>query len=837
MRQRDNARSENSIGNSCASFVSEGRPALARRSNSDTFKSYSGISLKLALCLSVSALTLPLAAGFAPDLFTAHAQSTSGQVTSAQAGGPNAADALRNRVQANPDAQMLVEADELIYNYDDETVSADGNVEIIYDGYTLNADRVVYNQRSGRMMALGNVRITEPTGNVLTADQVDITEDFRDGFVQSLQIRTPENATFGAESAERTEGNRTVFNQGSYTACEACADRPERPYLWQIKAAKVIHDQQEQMIYYQNAWLEFMGVPIAYMPFFSHADPSVKRKSGFLMPRLNYSKSIGAGLTTPYFFNLAPNYDLTVAPTFYTGQGVLLDAEWRHQLITGAYRIRGAGIAQFDPNEFEGLQGDETFRGYVQSDGEFNINQQWKWGWDATVISDRTFTRDYDLEDTETQEAVSTLYLTGQSERNFFDLRGYHFRVLREDQEDSIGTNFQEEQAIVHPVLDYNLVFGDPVLNGELSFDLNFTSLSRENTDFGSSNGSTTGRVVGPKGTYTRLSLESTWQKTLVGPMGQLFTPFASLRGDAFWLENNEPLAAFIEEDEAFRGLALAGVEWRWPLLSQHSWGTQRFEPVAQIILRSNENQLGSLPNEDAQSLVFDDTNLFSVNKFSGYDRIEGGSRANVGLIHRASFNNGVSVRTVLGQSYHLFGTNSFANPDVAATGLDSGLESDRSDYIGRFTIDTPNDLRLDAFVRLDEQDFAVNRTEITASGKRGFVAGSIGYAYFGAQPNLGIVDDREEIRGSASLQINENWRLFGDIRYDIENNGAVGDSLGIAYDDECFAISLTYSETHDRYTDLETDQQIYLRVNLKTIGGGQLSQDIGGDDSNSSTY
>lgn len=819
MRHSAKNRSENKL---LDASVAKQRQCGAMRKNSIAANlGNRGNRLRWVLGTSASALALTAVMLASPMGFSAYAQST---------------EQLVDEVRTNPNTQMLVEADELIYNYDKETVSASGNVEIVYDGYTLTAERVVYNQRSGRLMAFGNVRITEPTGNILSANQVDITDDFRDGFIRSLEVKTPENATFGAETAERTEGNRTVFNQGSYTACEACADRPNRPFLWQVKAAKVIHDQEEQMIYYQNAWLEFMGVPVAYMPFFSHPDPSVKRKTGFLIPRLSYGASTGLGLSTPYFFNLAPNYDLTVTPTAYSKQGLLVDAEWRHKMLTGSYRIRAAGIAQFDPDEFKDLQGDETLRGYVQSDGEFHINHQWKWGWDATAISDRTFTRDYDLEDSARQEAVSTLYLTGQSERNYFDLRGYHFRALREDSEDSAGTDFQEEQAVVHPILDYNLVFGDPVLNGELSFDFNFTSLSRENTDFGSSNGNTTGRIVGPKGTYTRLSLESTWQKTLVGPMGQLFTPFASLRGDAFWLEKDEPQAPFIEDNEAFRGLALAGVEWRWPLLSQHSWGTQRFEPVAQVILRSNENQLGSLPNEDAQSLVFDDTNLFSINKFSGYDRVEGGSRANIGLIYRANFNNGMSIRTVIGQSFHLFGKNSFANPDVAATGSDSGLESDRSDFIARFTVDTAKNLRLDAFVRFDEDDFEINRSEITASGERGFLGASLGYAYFGAQPNLGVDEDREEIRATASLQINENWRAFGSVRYDLHNSGAVSDSLGIAYDDECFGLSLTYSETHDRYTDLDSDQRIYLKVNLKTIGGGKISRDFNDEDANTTT-
>ncbi len=240
-----------------------------------------------------------------------------------------------------PAGKMLLEADQLLYDFDAETVSAVGGVEIYYGAYVLQAGRVTYHQRSGRLMASDGVRLLEPSGNVITADSIDITDDFRDGFVGSLNVRTIDRATFAAQSAERRDGNLTIFRKGVYTACQACSEHPERPPLWQIKASSIIHDQRAQTVYYENARLEFFGVPIAYLPYFFHPDPTVRRKTGFLTPTLRIDDDTGVGISTPFFWNLSPNYDLTFTPTFLTRQGVLMEGEFRHRILNGAYSSHG----------------------------------------------------------------------------------------------------------------------------------------------------------------------------------------------------------------------------------------------------------------------------------------------------------------------------------------------------------------------------------------------------------------------------------------------------------------------------------------------------------------
>jgi len=253
---------------------------------------------------------------------------------------------------ALPNKQLLLEADQLIYDFDGRTVTAKGNVRIYYDGYVLDADSVIYNQASGRLVATGGVRMLEPGGNIVTTDRLDITDDFRDAFVSSLNVVTIDEARFSAQTAERRDANLTIFHRGVYTACKPCLEHPERPPLWQIKAARIIHDQSEHTIYYENARLEFFGIPIAYVPFFFHPDPTVKRKTGFLAPSILQSDSIGFGVTTPFFWNLAPNYDVTFSPTILSRQGLLMQGQWRHRLLNGAYSIRAAGIFQQDPGVF-----------------------------------------------------------------------------------------------------------------------------------------------------------------------------------------------------------------------------------------------------------------------------------------------------------------------------------------------------------------------------------------------------------------------------------------------------------------------------------------------------
>jgi LPS-assembly protein len=760
--------------------------------------------------------------------------------------------------------QMLVQAKEIDYDYSNHRVAAVGNVQIYYGGSTLEADRVIYDQTTKRLHAEGNVRLTEADGKVTHGEIIDLSDDYRDGFVDSLRVETPDKTRMAAARAERTAGNFTVFHNGVYTACAPCKDNPTKPPLWQVKAARIIHDQTEKMIYFEDASIEFFGKPVAWLPYFSAPDPTVKRKTGLLVPSISSKSIYGVGFEVPYYWALAPDYDVTLAPLVTSGQGVLMQGEFRQRLLNGAYSIRGAGIYQLDKDKFApaapgiGAPGYRDWRGSVESAGQFALTDKWVWGWDALMLSDKTFLQDYnprlsrynvtDPFDAGASEGISQLYLAGKGNRSYFDARTIYYLGFSD-------ADVQKQIPVIHPVIDYDYVFDHPVLGGELGYNLNFTSLTRNQANFDAitqsaltagTNGESMCLTADPAvktpascllrgipGNYSRFSAEAHWRETITDSIGQQWTPFTSLRVDAASLQvaNDPSVANYIATGDSnlIRAMPTVGLEYRYPFISAESWGTQTVQPIAQVIARPNETQIGQWPNEDAQSLVFDDSNLFRVDKFSGWDREEGGGRANYGMQYTAQFNHGGFVDALFGQSYQLFGQNSFAVGGISNTGLGSGLDTTRSDYVSRLSFQPNKTYTFSSRFRFDSDTMAVKRTELEARAKFDRWDVSLLYGDYAAQPELGFLTRRQGILGTGSVKLDANWVLLGGARYDINAGQFDQTRIGLGYIDDCLILALNYitSYTYGSGTPVR-DHSIMLQLSLRTLGGTSVSQGIG---------
>jgi LPS-assembly protein len=747
------------------------------------------------------------------------------------------------------DAPMLVKAGEVDYDYANHRVSAVGNVQIYYNGATIEADRVIYDQATKRLRAQGNARLTEADGKITYGEIIDLTDDYRDGFVDSLRLETADDTRMAATRANRSSGNFTVFENGVYTACEPCKDDPKKPPLWQVKAARIIHNQTERMIYFEDARLEFFGVPLGYLPYFATPDPTVKRKSGFLMPIISTSTTYGFGVETPYYFALAPNYDLTVSPRFTTQQGPLLQAEFRHRLEDGQYTIRGSGIWQLDKDYFGGANptpGFRDFRGSIESSGKFNLTSNWSWGWDAIAVTDATYLSDYKIASLQAKspdpfgaaltEGTSQLWLTGRGERSFFDARTMYFKGFS-------TADVQGELPVILPVIDYNKVFDQRVFGGEVSFKSNFTSLSRDLASYDPIsnaavlNGLCTQATADPSikaptncllrgipGSYTRFTNQIDWKRQFTDSLGQVWIPFASLRVDLATasIENQVGVSNYIQTGttDVARVMPTVGLEYRYPFIGVQSWGTQTIEPIAQIIIRPNEPDIGRLPNEDAQSLVYDDSNLFRVDKFSGYDRVEGGGRSNVGIQYTAQFNRFGYVSALFGQSYQLFGTNSFATGDATNTGLNSGLDTARSDYVARVTYQPNRIYQFTSRFRFDEGDFTLKRLEVEGSANFDRWRLSVMYGDYAAQPQLGFLNERQGILLQTAYKVTANWAVSTAARYDIEAGKFDQTRVGIGYIDDCYMLSLNYIGDFTFNGNVQANSTVMLQMSLRTLGG-----------------
>ncbi|KZL12502.1 LPS-assembly protein LptD precursor [Pseudovibrio axinellae] len=726
---------------------------------------------------------------------------------------------------------MMLEALELQYDFDNDIIVAFGGVEIYFDNYTLQADRVTYNRKDGKFSAHGNVRMTEPDGNLILADNLTLSDDFSEGFIQALQIDTPQFTHFIAESAERSGDNVTTLNNGTYSVYQ----KAPKPPLWQIKSTTIIHNQQERRIYFEGASIELFGHTIAKVPYFSIADPSVGRKSGFLLPRFIAKNRLGYGTAIPYYWSLSPTYDMTVTVTPLTKQGVLGQLDWRQKFDRGSYNISVGGISQADPNEFLGSSGDVRGRFIVHTDGSFNLSSLWKTGWDITYATDRAFREDYGFAQFGSADEVSKLYLKGQTQRNLFDANAYAFQLTQENNPDPtqpmnpvgpftpVNDDLQEKQPYVHPSIDNSIYFEKSILGGQLNYDGNLTSLTRETTDAFSVNG--VDRFRGVEGTFTRLSANLTWQRTFIDPLGQVFTPFAYAKTNLYFLANADENVTELSDDAVvFRGMPAVGLEYRYPFLSSFNGGNQIIEPVAQLIVRPNETSIGELPNEDAQSIVFDASTLFEWDKFSGFDRNEGGTRANIGLQYKLQFDQGSFVSALFGRSFQLAGENSYSVPGILDATGDSGLQTTGSDYVTSLYFDTNTGFRIGGNARFNEHDFGVARTEISASGRYGPASTVLSYAYLAERPDAGIDEQRSEVVGALNLNLQENWRLFGSLRYDIINENIVQDTVGVGYDDEGFSASISYGEDRSRNNGEPVERILFFRFGLRTIGDTSLS-------------
>jgi LPS-assembly protein len=761
-----------------------------------------------------------------------------------------------------PNTPMLVQADEMQYDYANDTVAAVGHVQIYYGGSTIEANKVIYDQKTKRLRAEGNARLTEANGRISYGQVINLTDDYRDGFVDSLHVEAPDDTRYAAERADRAQGNITVMQNGVYTACEPCKDNPSKPPEWQIKAERIIHSDSEKMIYFENATVDLFGLPVAYFPFLSAPDTTVKRKSGFLFPTIGYSTAYGESITTPYYFNLAPDYDLTLSPTYMTKQGFLLSGEWNQRLINGSYSIKAAGIFQQDPGYFASEYGADTaetknFRGTILTAGQFDITNQWVWGWTGVLVTDPTFITDYSLSQfngsnldpfhtstSESGEGISQLYLAGRGDRSYFDMRSIYYTGYSElDQ--------QKQLPIIAPVLDYSRTLPEQVMGGELSYKINITSLTRQQASYDPiseaainngicANGTaeTTNPALlnksncllrGIPGEYTRASAEVDWRRTVVTDNGQMITPFFQLRGDVASVDvDNQPgVSNYIAtgEHELARVMPVAGLEYRYPLIDVEPWGTQTVEPIAQLILRPNETSIGQFPNEDSQSLNFDDTNLFSVDKYSGWDRVEGGGRVNAGLQYTAQFNGAGSLNALFGQSYQLYGLNSYSVADITNTGLDSGLNTNVSDYVGRISYQPNSTYMFLARARFDEQTLAMDRLELET--RANFDRWGVNFLYgdYAAQPDLGFLERREGFLAGASYKLTANWVVLGSAGYDLIAHQFNQTRVGVGYVDDCLMLAVNYI-TGYAYNGTATPVQntgVTFQMSLRTLGPDNL--------------
>ena len=679
--------------------------------------------------------------------------------------------------QPRPDATLPANltADEVVHNRDLGVVTATGNVEIVQGLRSLYADTVTYNERQDLISASGGVRLHEATGEVIFADYMELTGDMREGTMKSLRLLLVDRSRVAATEARRSGGNRHEFDRAVYSPCESCKTDPSRPLLWQVKAVRVVHDAERQTVEYKDAWMEMFGIPVAYTPYFSHPDPTVRRRTGFLVPSVGQSSFFGTTLQTPFFWDIAPNHDLTLTPLLTTKENVGFGAE--HRFIGEKGEIKG---------KFSGaVDGNSELRGHMDMKSRFNLTDTWRWGVDAQRSTDDVYTRQYRYATPPT--LISRAYTEGFRGRNYAVANGYAFQGLRE-------TDDPGQAPLVLPSVDFSHVGEPNAAGGRVRLDANLLAFTRsEGTD------------------VRRLSVAPGWDLPYVGPAGDVYKLSFTLRGDVYHVDNHViPGQSGTFTGATGRIYPETAFEWRYPFVRRHESVSEIFEPITSLVVSPYGGNLVKIPNEDSREVEFDETNLFTGRRYAGLDRVETGPRFNYGLRWGLFGDQGGSSSVLFGQSVRARDDSTFA------TG--TGLEDHLSDFVGRIVVRPIKNMKLDYRTRINKDNFQPTRSEVSASvGPRSLTVGA-NYLFSEKAADSGI-PNLEQLSLSLTSQLSRRWRLSFASLQDLESNDLRALRLNTTYEDECFILSAEAQRSLFYDRELKTDDSIILRLTFKTLG------------------
>ncbi len=695
-------------------------------------------------------------------------------------------------------------ADQLIYDSRDEVVTVTGNVIMNREGHNLRADRVIWNRGTGEVRAEGNVQVVNPGGDTAYGDSVVLSDTLRDGVVDNLLLVLEDGGRLAARRGERQNGY-TTLHRAAYSPCAVVDENgcPKDP-SWQITAVKVVHDPVNNRIRYQGAALSLFGLPLVALPGLSHPDGSEGGGSGVLVPDIRISRSNGFEIALPYYQKLGPNRDATITPHVYTGVLPMLEGRYRELTELGAYQLGGyityGSRLPLSVIRAGAGESDRGIRAYLEGNGRFQLTPLWSVTASGRYVTDRTFLRRYDISrDVRLRSVVNAERISSNS---YISIAGWAFQGLR-------ISDVAGQQPFVLPAIDARWRRDNFFWNGRVELQANSLAILR----------------TGGQDTQ-RAFAAARWDRRSITGFGQELILTAYARGDVYHANDTEltPVAFYRgKEGWSARGIGALAAELRWPFIGEFMGGAQRLTPRVQIVASPPTKNL-RIPNEDARSIELEDSNLFALNRFPGHDRWEDGTRITYGVDWALDLPK-IAFRTTIGQSYRLSELES-----IFPRG--TGLNERFSDIVGRTTLKYGRKLSLVHRFRLDKDSAAVRRNEVDAvfGGRQTYA--TIGYLRLDRDVNLGLEDlrDREEIRLGGRVRFANHWSLFGSAVVDLTNarEDPLSDAdgyepvrhrLGIAYDDDCIEIGVTWRRDYDTTGDFRRGNTFLFRVALKNLG------------------
>jgi LPS-assembly protein len=692
------------------------------------------------------------------------------------------------------------EAEQLTYDNETDVVTARGNVLLSSGDRSVRANEVTWDREAGSILAIGNVRLVDEGGNQLFTDRVELSDQFEAGAMSDLLIALRAGGRLAARSAARGEDGTTILSDAAYTACavtdsQGCAKNPS----WRITARKVTFDQKASRVKFEGAMVELFGARILPLPGLALRTDG-KAESGFLVPDFRITAVNGLEVSSEYYWRLGDNRDLTLGAYVFSSVAPMGSAKWRHLTDKGAYQITGFATASDRTSDLTGGVGFENDpRGYLDANGRFQFSPEWSLTGSIRVASDRTFLRRYDLSREDRLRSVVNLERIDQ--RSYLSIAGWATQTLR------IVAD-QGQIPVALPAIDYRHLLNDPVLGGRIQLQANTLALLR--TD-----GQDTQRAFA----------SAKWDLRRMTGLGQVVTLTGLVRGDIY--HTSDTLSTITEvyrgrEGWTTRAIATAALDIEWPFVGEALGGTQVLKPRVQLVASPQVRNL-AIPNEDSRAIDLEDSNLFALNRFAGYDRVEDGARITWGLDWELT-RPGLRIKSTIGQSYRLEDQNKIF-PDG------TGLSERVSDFVGRTEVRFGNIVSLTHRYRVDKDSFIIRRNELDAAIGNARTYVEIGYLRLNR--NITTVEDladREELRAAGRVAIGRNWSIFGsgifslssaddNPFFTLEGFEPIRTRIGVAYSDDCMEFGATFRRDFVTAGDALRGNTFQLFFALRNLG------------------
>ncbi len=649
---------------------------------------------------------------------------------------------------------------------------ADGDVTILRGDTVLTTDRLIYDRAAGRVEVPGQLILqSDEVGGVVYADFAELDEDLQNGVAEGARAIIDNQLQVAATSLQQIDGRLTVLNRTTASSCVICEENPTP--IWQIRAQRVVRDAEQLRFYYENAVFELFGVPILYLPYFSHFDPSVERATGFLNPELRNSGEFGSAIRIPYFYVIDESRDATITPFITTEAGILMEGEYRQRLLRGGFDVGGTLKLQSDDI------GDD--RGFVFARGNYDFGDDIIGRVDGIAVTDDSFLESFGYSSAD--RLTSTLSLERYRTGRFWRVSSVYFDSLRDNEP-------QDTVPFILPEAEFRRTYA----LGEMRADLTASALSFTRDD---------GRDV------SRTSVGAGFDRTFVTDPGLVLRGFADFGGDLYYTVDDPEFG----NDTDTRASSSVGLELRYPFVSRRAGLTQVVEPILQLVRGDQTGDPEDVANEDSLLVELDETNLFSTNRFPGTDRFETGTYANIGLRYESITPSGRNITGTIGRVVRDDELDTFPSSTT--------LGQEQSDYVLAAGFDATRNTRISGSLLADD-DFVASRTELRFAygGER---LGFSGTYVFLREDEI-TPEDRAELVFDASYQIDGNWQADLGFRRDLENSDFIRVDAAVSWGNECATFEFSASRRFTTRDNVEPTTDFGLTLRLAGIGDSAVA-------------